>query len=461
VTVILAIDCATANTSLALSRDGVIIGEVCWITKHNQTVEMYPQLYALMTKTGIVFPEIDVIAVSRGPGSYNGVRVGMAAAKGFAFALDKPLVGVSTLEAEAWRFHELSQPICAVLPLGHDYALAIFETIDGQWTRLVVEQAMTPEELVAALPGGAIITGDLPERLLDVLSQLAPNVEIACELEISRAAALGQIGNDRLLKGETDTAASLQALYLRRPQVTPPKTPRDMSAVPGRGVIWDLDGVIIDSADLHFQSWRETLAKHGITMNHEQFEQGFGRRNDDIIAGIVNHLISPDEFTAIGREKEETYRQMVAGNARFFPGVPELMSSLKESGFKQAIASSAPPENLAFVIREMKLEPFIDAVIDASQVSNGKPDPEVFTKAAAKLGLKPKECLVIEDAVAGVEAARCGGMAVIAVINTHPKEKLAAADLVLGSLEDLEPSQVLDLINAKTNPTFDSSPERS
>jgi HAD superfamily hydrolase (TIGR01509 family) len=261
-------------------------------------------------------------------------------------------------------------------------------------------------------------------------------------------AALGRIAFDRLSKKETDTAASLQALYLRRPQVTPPKVPRDMSGVVGRGVIWDLDGVIINSADLHFAAWRDSLLKHGIKMSREQFEQGFGRRNDDIIAGIVNRPISPEEISAIGREKEETYRSMVMGNARFFPGVLELMNSLKEGGFKQAVASSAPPDNLALVVREMKLEPFISATVDATQVSKGKPDPEVFIRAADKLGLPHGACLVIEDAVAGVEAAKRAGMAVIAVSNTHPKEKLAAADLVVTSLEDLEPSQILYLINA-------------
>jgi tRNA threonylcarbamoyl adenosine modification protein YeaZ len=474
--VILAIDCATARTGLALLRDGGVIAEACWMTKHNQTVELYPRLDALFKEAGTTLADVDAIAVSRGPGSYNGVRVGMAAAKGFAFTLSIPLVGVSTLEAEAWRFRavhgflrqaqdRLGSPrtelnICAVLPLGHDYAVAIFEDIDGQWMRQVTEQAMTTDELIATIPPGAIVTGELPERLLEVLHRLSPDVEIACEEsplvplyergKISRAAALGQIGHERYLRGETDTATSLQALYLRRPQVTPPKTPRDMSGVPGRGVIWDVDGVIIDSAELHFRSWREALSKRGIDMSREQFEEGFGRRNDDIIAQVANRVVSPELAAAINREKEEAYRQMVAGNARFFPGVMELMRSLKESGFKQAVASSAPPENLGLIVKEMKLEPFIEATVDASMVTKGKPDPEVFLKAAAKLGLTPKDCLVIEDAVAGVEAAKSAGMAVIAVSNTHPKEKLAAADLVVSSLEEVEASRALDLINANT-----------
>ncbi len=461
-TLILAIDCATAHTGLAVVRDGGAIAELCWVTKHNQTVEMYPRLDALMKEAGIAFTDLDAIAVTRGPGSYNGVRVGIAAAKGFAFALSKPLIGVSTLEAEAWRFKGMGRPTTAVLPLGHDHAVAVFEMSDGQWTRTVAEQAMTMDELVGVLPQGAIVTGELPERLLEVLHRSTVNFDIPVEGDKSplvplflrgripsRVAALGQIAHERLIKGDTDTATSPQALYLRRPQVTPPKIPRDMSGVPGRGVIWDMDGVIIDSADLHFQSWREALAKRGIEMSRAQFDDTFGRRNDDIIEYVTGRRSSMEEVTAVGGEKEAAYRKMVAGNARFFPGVKELTSSLKEGGFKQALASSAPPENLALIIKEMALEPFIEATVDASLVSKGKPDPEVFLKAAAALGLDAKACLVIEDAVAGVEAAKRAGMAVIAVTNTHPKEKLAAADLIVESLEEVEASQVLELINSR------------
>ncbi|XUX00106.1 MAG: tRNA (adenosine(37)-N6)-threonylcarbamoyltransferase complex dimerization subunit type 1 TsaB [Dehalogenimonas sp.] len=448
-TLVLAIDCATASTGLAVLRDGIAIGEVSWQTKHNQTVEMYPRLDALLREAGVAFSDVDVVAVTRGPGSYNGVRVGMAAAKGLAFALNKPLVGVSTLEAQACRFKDLGRPVVALLPLGHDYAAAVFDVIDGKWVRTVSEQAMTSEELLRTLPPRALLTGDIPERLLLALRDVSPDIDIVCEAGISRAAALGQIALERLESGQTDSAESLQALYLRRPQVTPPKVPRDMSGVPGRGVIWDLDGVIIDSADLHFQAWHETLARHGVSMDREQFEQGFGQRNDDIIVGIIRQPMSADEIAVIGKEKEADYRRLVQGHARFFPGVLELMSSLKEGGFKQAVASSAPADNLKLVIAEMRLEPFISATVDASGVSRGKPDPEVFLKAAEKLGLSPKACLVIEDAVAGVEAAKRGGMAVVAVTNTHPREKLAAAELVLSSLEDVESSQLLELINAK------------
>jgi tRNA threonylcarbamoyl adenosine modification protein YeaZ len=406
-------------------------------------------LESLLLKSNLTIQNVDAIAVSRGPGSYNGVRVGIANAKGLAFAFAKPLIGVGTLEAEAWRFRAASRPVWAILPLGHDYAVVMFEPVDGEWTKSPPEQAMTPDQLIAALPPGTLVAGELPERILELLRSSRSDIEIAVESPLNRAAALGQIGFERLQRGETDTAASLQALYLRRPQVTPPKTPRDTSGLPGRGVIWDMDGVIIDSAELHFRSWRDALGKRGIEMSREQFDATFGRRNDDIIAYVTGRPAIPEEVATIGNEKETAYRRMVVGQARAFPGVMELMRTLKESDFKQAVASSAPPENVALIVREMALEGLIDATVDASQVSKGKPDPEVFLKAAAGLGLEPESCLVIEDAVAGVEAAVRAGMAVIAVSNTHPKDKLAAADLVVASLEEVDASQILELINRK------------
>lgn len=448
-TTVLVIDCATSRTGLAVFKNGNIIAETCWMTKHNQTVEMYPRLDTLMKDAGIGFGDIDAVTITKGPGSYNGVRVGMAAAKGFAFALGKPLIGVSTLEAEARRFMGRNRPVAAVLPLGHDYAAAVFEEIDGTWNRMIGEQPMTAGELIAALEPQTILTGDIPERLIATLREAGASADIVCEAEVSRAAALGRIAMERLKKGETDNATSLQALYLRRPQVTPPRTPRDMTGVPGRGVIWDMDGVIIDSAELHFKSWKDALEKRGIGMSRAHFDETFGRRNDDIIEHVTGRRPSEVDAATIGGEKEEAYRRMVGGNARFFPGVLELMRSLKEGGFKQAIASSAPAANVALIIEEMKLSPFIETAIDGSQVSRGKPDPEVFIRAAAGLGLEPGACLVIEDAATGVEAARRAGMAVIAVTNTLPAARLAAADLVVGSLEEVEAARVLDLISSK------------
>lgn len=450
-TLVLAIDTATSSTGLALVKRKQIVTQTNWQTRHNQTVELLPRLENLLESAGLTLPEVDAVAVTRGPGSYNGVRVGIANAKGLAFALAKPLIGISTLEAEARRFSVGGREVWSVLPLGHDYAVAAFIMEGSRSRRIMTEQAMTPQQLAAALPEEALVTGELPERLLDLLRQARPELEIAFESPLSRVAALGLLGLEYLEKGRTDTPESLQALYLRRPQITPSKKPRPRFGLPERGVIWDMDGVIIDSAELHFQSWRQALGKVGLDMNREQFKATFGRRSDDVVAHTAGRPLPPDDINRIARDKETIYRQMLTGQARAFPGVLELMRNLKESGFRQAVASSAPPQNVELVIRELELEPFIEAVVDGSQVVKGKPEPEVFLKAAAKLDLEPSACLVIEDAVAGVEAARRAGMAVAAVSSTHPPAKLAAADAVVDSMEELDAASVLALINMKSN----------
>ncbi|MDV2989780.1 MAG: tRNA (adenosine(37)-N6)-threonylcarbamoyltransferase complex dimerization subunit type 1 TsaB [Dehalogenimonas sp.] len=448
-TIILAIDAATSSAGLALLRDKAMVAEAGWLTQHNQTVELLPCLTGLLQQAGLTLNDLDAIAVSRGPGSYNGVRVGIATAKGLAFVLNKPVLGVSTLEAEARRFQETGHPVWAILPLGHDYAVAAAGSLEGVWIKTLEEQAVTAETLLQTLPQGALVAGELPDRLVELFSISRQDIQIMYETGLSRAAALGLLGLEQLRAGNGISAASLQPLYLRRPQITPSKKPRDTTGLPERGVIWDMDGVIIDSADLHFESWRDALGQHGFRMNREQFEATFGRRNDDIINYIAGFAVPAEKIRLIGDDKEVSYRQMVAGHARSFSGVMELVRELKESGFKQAVASSAPAANIALVLQELGLAAFIEATVDASQVDRGKPDPAVFLKAAEKLELKPQDCLVIEDAVAGVIAAHRAGMAVIAVSNTHPAAALNEADMVTASLETVDAATVLGIIDRK------------
>jgi tRNA threonylcarbamoyl adenosine modification protein YeaZ len=451
VTRVLAVDAATEHAGLAIVSSSGVIGESVWLTRHNQTVELTPRLKALLTDVCLSLDDIDVIGVCRGPGSYNGVRVGIATAKGLAYALDKPLVGVSTLTAEARRYPSAQSDIWSVLPLGRDYAVAGFTGDESGIHATVSDQALTAKDLATELPDGCLVVGELPERLLESLSVVRPDLRYSSSPRLSRAVALGQIVLEEWRDGRLETAGSLQPLYLRRPQITPPRKPLNLKGVPAAGVIWDMDGVIIDSADLHFASWREALSRHGLEMNRQQFDATFGRRNDDIIAAVVLESVPDSQIKEIGEAKESAFRRLAAGRLRVFPGVTDLIQALGESGFRQAIASSAPPENISLVIQEMGLKEFLTAVVDGTQVSRGKPDPEVFLKAAAALELAPDKCLVIEDAVAGVTAARQAGMAVLAVSNTHGAAALADADRVTDTLQVVDVASILEMINRNQN----------
>ncbi|MFC1939158.1 HAD family hydrolase [Chloroflexota bacterium] len=208
--------------------------------------------------------------------------------------------------------------------------------------------------------------------------------------------------------------------------------------MPGSGnkaVIWDMDGVIINTAPYHLKAWQEVFLKSGVNFTEEQFRRSFGQRNDTIIRSVLSEEVSLHEIDSISAEKEENFRLKIRHNLRPLPGVIELMKSLAEHRFKMALASSAPMGNIRLLVRGLGIDKCFQSIISGEDVSEGKPSPQVFLLAAEKLGVEPRRCVVIEDAVAGVAAARRAGMRCVAVTNTHPGTSLSEADLVIDSLE--------------------------
>lgn len=214
-----------------------------------------------------------------------------------------------------------------------------------------------------------------------------------------------------------------------------------------KAVIWDMDGVIVDTASIHYGAWRDAFARWGIAYTEELFRRSFGQRNDTIIGRAMGE-VSPELIKAISEEKESLYRQRAPCHLRPLPGALGLLRALREQGFRMAIASSAPMENIEMVMSSLNIRDCFDALVSAREVHKGKPDPEVYLVAAQKLGVIPQRCVVIEDAVAGVEGARAGGMKAIAVTNTHPREKLAQADLVVDSLKEVDAAMVGRLLDS-------------
>ena len=202
-----------------------------------------------------------------------------------------------------------------------------------------------------------------------------------------------------------------------------------------RAVLWDLDGTLVDSEEFHWLSWRDTLRGEGIELTYEQFLASFGQRNDRILGKWLPD-VDPVRRHGIGEEKEAEYRRLVeAHGLKPLPGAREWLVALRQAGWKQSIASSAPGQNVVTMLRVLGLETYLDAIVSAEDVTIGKPDPQVFLKAAEKLATPPARCIVVEDAAAGVEGARRGGMKSIGVAKNGP----LAADLVVMSLTDLPP----------------------
>ena len=212
-------------------------------------------------------------------------------------------------------------------------------------------------------------------------------------------------------------------------------------------VLWDLDGVIADTGIYHYQAWQDVFGKRGVTFTEEQFMRHFGQRHDTIIRTTLGNNISAEEFNAITSEKQENYRRRVVNNIRPLPGAVELIRSLNQHGIKTAIASSAPPENIEIIIRGLGIHDCFQAIARGTEVAEGKPNPEVFLLAAEKLGVEPGSCVVIEDAIAGVAAARKAGMKCVAVTNSHPRNSLKQADLIVDTLEDLSVNDLVKLFN--------------
>lgn len=215
-----------------------------------------------------------------------------------------------------------------------------------------------------------------------------------------------------------------------------------------RAVIWDMDGVIADTAPYHFRAWHEVFQKRGVDFTEADFRRNFGQRNDTIIRNTLGAQTSRGEVEAIAMEKEETFHRVLGQNIKPHPGAVRLIKSLREHGFKIALASSAPIENIQRVTGSLGIYDYFDSIVTGRDVAEGKPSPQGFLLAAQKLGVEPGDCVVIEDAIAGVAAAKRAGMHCIAVTNTHPRERLAEADLVVDTLERVTVDDLEQLLNA-------------
>ncbi|HEY9284541.1 MAG TPA: HAD-IA family hydrolase, partial [Pyrinomonadaceae bacterium] len=166
-----------------------------------------------------------------------------------------------------------------------------------------------------------------------------------------------------------------------------------------RAVLWDVDGTLIDSSEYHWLSWREALAGEGLALTREQFARMFGRRNDEILRGYFGDDYPAAEVARVGGAKEELYRGLVgARGIKLLPGVRAWLDRLRGEGWLQAMASSAPRANLEAITDALGIAEYFAAVVSAEDVTVGKPDPQVFLTAAARLGVEPARCVVVEDA---------------------------------------------------------------
>ncbi|HEY1189774.1 MAG TPA: HAD family phosphatase [Gemmata sp.] len=216
-------------------------------------------------------------------------------------------------------------------------------------------------------------------------------------------------------------------------------------------ILWDVDGTLVDTAEHHFRAWERFAAEIGRPFTRADFAATFGMRNPEILRKQFDPAADDDLCARWGEQKENHYRASVrAEGTQLLPGVARLLEEFAGAGWRQAVGSSAPQGNLDLLLSVTNTRRYFGAVVTGDDVTRGKPDPEVFLIAASRLGADPGRCVVFEDAAAGVEAARAGGMKCVAVtfVGHHPVEKLraAGADIVVASLDEVTAGQVAALV---------------
>lgn len=211
-----------------------------------------------------------------------------------------------------------------------------------------------------------------------------------------------------------------------------------------KGVIFDMDGVLVDNSNVHIEAFVIWCRNRGIDFPPEKLRAFFGMGNGDILKVALNDPdLSPELIEIYAQEKEQIYRDIFAQSIKPMPGLVDLLEQLRARDIKIAVGSSGMRRNVDFVLEKCGIVGYFDAIADADQISKAKPDPEVFLLAASLLGLEARECLVFEDSFAGVEAARAAGMRVIALSTTFARENHRDYDLILRDFTEL-PS--LDII---------------
>ena len=217
----LAVDTSTDTAGLALVREGRPVAEMNWRAGRNHVRQLMPNLEHLLCQLEVTPDAITAVIVARGPGSFNGLRVGVSAAKALAFSLDVPIVGISSLEAEAFQYALTGRPVCPVFEI----ATALYRMAGGTWRQLAGERLTTVDALCAEVPAETLFCGEhvaaIAGRLQELLGDEA--LMVSPVSEIRRAAYLAELGIRRLEAGDCDDTAALQPVYVRGPSITKAK----------------------------------------------------------------------------------------------------------------------------------------------------------------------------------------------------------------------------------------------
>ena len=214
-------------------------------------------------------------------------------------------------------------------------------------------------------------------------------------------------------------------------------------------LIFDMDGVLVDSNPFHLQKWIELLNQHRVPFKADELpEQVLGKRNDTALRSFFGSKLRDEDIARLSEELEEKFRQAFRPYAKPLPGLDALLAQCHDAGLPMAVASSAMTKNVEFIVDALEFRSYFRCLVTGDEVSHPKPDPEIYLKAAGKLGVKPASCVAFEDSFVGVESAKCSGMKCVAIASTFPADELCEqtrADLVVRSFKELSLSRLRQL----------------
>jgi beta-phosphoglucomutase family hydrolase len=191
------------------------------------------------------------------------------------------------------------------------------------------------------------------------------------------------------------------------------------------GFIFDMDGVIVDNHEYHFKAWMEFTKKYNFDLNEFIYRTEFnGKTNADLFTKIFGN-IPKEKIQAYSLEKESNYQRLYETKMKPHTGLEDFLNQLLSKNYKIALGTSAPKTNVDFTLDKLGLREYFEVIVDGSQVSKGKPDPEVYTSCCNLLNLPPSKCLVFEDSIAGLQSGKDAGCRIMGVSTSHTKEELS------------------------------------
>jgi HAD superfamily hydrolase (TIGR01509 family) len=217
-----------------------------------------------------------------------------------------------------------------------------------------------------------------------------------------------------------------------------------------KGLLFDMDGVLVNNLDVHREAFAEFFRRYGVERTFDELNRHFGRGNDDIMGDLMpREIVERVGIRELGNQKEAIYREIYAPTITPQPGLLGFLAESERSGLRCAVGSSGFLANVDFVLDKCAIRPYFSAIVAGDQVTKCKPDPEIYLTAAAKLGLEPKECIVFEDAEAGIEAGKRAGMVVVALATTFTREflKTTEADLIIDDFRDISVERLRELLD--------------